>query len=113
MTESKTKGATQGSKDSDRTLVDLVKGLDRKLAQVTEQLRGLEERLTALEKRNRLLAAPLSQSTIRGDRDSRLGDFDYDVLTPALRQTYDIVKDLACAPNHWASLEDIVGKSPR
>lgn len=109
----KRKASVSRSVHSEAQLVDSVQEIDKKLKQVLEELAGVKQRLLALERRNRASVSPPHQVQAYKDRDALLGAYQIEPLTPALRQTYQIVKELTQSPGSWVSLREIVANSPR
>lgn len=98
---------------NDEEIRAYLKQVDSRYQCIIEELAGIKDRLLAIEKRNKLQDSPRRSAAMIADREARLGEYRADTLTPALRDTYDIVENLTHNPGQWVSLEDIVGKSQR
>jgi hypothetical protein len=98
---------------NDEEIRAYLKQVDSRYQRIIEELAGIKDRLLAIEKRNKLQDSSRRSAAMISDREARLGEYRADTLTPALRDTYDIVENLTHNPGQWVSLEDIVGKSQR
>ena len=99
--------------DDSKEVVIYIKQLNTKLSQVMEELEGVKQRLLALEKRTSQSLSPKRQVPVFMDRDDRLGEYQYDTLTPALQETYEVIRRLTEHPGQWVTLEEIMSRSSR
>jgi hypothetical protein len=100
---------------SDDELLRSVRELKEELNRISEEIVGVKQRLLTLERRNRM---PPSQSRgpspqIYRERDNLLGAYQPERLTPALRETYDLVAELTKNPGKWISLKEIISSGSR
>jgi len=108
--------ASQDDRSIDRQvqeLAGLVQRMDATLKKVQEELTGMKQRMLTYERRTRVLASPTQSIPLQRDSDHQIGAYDFEFLTPAVQQTYDIVVELTENPGHWVSLDDVVAQSPR
>lgn len=98
---------------SSTELVDSIKRIETVLNQVLEDLSGVKQRLLTLERRYKIRATPKREVPVFIDHDDRLSEYQYQTLTPALQQIYDIVDELTQNPGQWVALEDIISRSSR